>query len=110
MPEFYPFLWQNYRTSSHLFFGDHILPPQRGVQQDDPLGPAVFALTTSQLAQSMTSELNVWFSDDCTQGGHVEAVLADLRTVSAAAGKYGLTHNLQKCEVLAANDPKSHRA
>lgn len=34
----YPFVWQMYRYSTDLFYGDQVLQSEAGVQQGDPLG------------------------------------------------------------------------
>ena len=40
----YPLVWQVYSLPSNLFFGDSIISSATGVQQGDPLGPALFSL------------------------------------------------------------------
>lgn len=47
MPEYCPSLWQSYPEPTSLFFDGRIILSQCGVQQSDPLNPAVFALTVA---------------------------------------------------------------
>ena len=44
-PTIFPFLYQSYSSSSHLFFKDKLISSEVGLQQGDPLGPALFSLT-----------------------------------------------------------------
>ena len=45
----YPLVWQAYSLPSNLFFGDSIISSATGVQQGDPLGPALFSLAIHPL-------------------------------------------------------------
>lgn len=51
MPDYAPFFWSCYGQPSKPVFGRDTILSQRGVQQADPLGPALFVLTTHALAQ-----------------------------------------------------------
>ena len=66
----FPFVWLAYCTSTHLFFGDSIIPSATGVQQSDPLGPVLFSLAIHSLASELVSTFNVWYLDDGTLGAH----------------------------------------
>ena len=41
-----------YATSSHLVIGNETILSETGVQQGDPLGPALFALAVDEIARS----------------------------------------------------------
>jgi len=43
-PEIYPFIWDCYSSKTSLCHGEFCLDSAIGVQQGDPLGPALFAL------------------------------------------------------------------
>ena len=99
-PEIYPFIWQSYSTPSALLFGDHIIQSSSGVQQGDPLGPALFSLSLQPLVDSLSSELNIWYLDDGTIGGSAEDVINDLKTIIHQSPHLGLELNASKCEVI----------
>ena len=40
----------------------------RGIQQGDPIGPALFTLSVDEAARGVQSEFNVWYLDDATLG------------------------------------------
>ena len=82
----------------------------RGVQQGDPLGPALFSLATheriqqakSQVARAYTGELDftVFFLDDGTAAGSDRVVA--LFCVTKVMAKVGLDISFGKCEVIPA--------
>ena len=78
IPEYFGFVSQMYRQSSHLIFGPHLLESACGVQQGDPLGPLLFCLVIKGLTERIKSTLNVWYLDDGTIGGPISSVIADL--------------------------------
>ena len=45
--------------NSHLFFGDHIIDSEEGVQQGDPMGSFLFSLAIMDIIKSLKSELNI---------------------------------------------------
>ena len=53
LPEYYPFIWQTYRFSSKLLYGEYVLESARGGQQGDPLGPMLFCLVIRKLTKSL---------------------------------------------------------
>jgi hypothetical protein len=70
------FRWTQWVYGSHpwLFFGNNIIPSAQGVQQGDPLGPFLFAITLhpvilkiQELFNNKLSKIdivNLWFLDD----------------------------------------------
>ena len=42
------------------------------IQQGDPIGPALFALSVDEAARGIQSEFNVWYLDDATLGDFPE--------------------------------------
>ena len=106
----YPMAWQAYHTPSPLHIGDDVITSSCGVQQGDPLGPALFALAVDPVARAMQSELNVWYLDDATLAGPPECVASDLRSLVSGFAHCGLTLNSAKCEVsfLGPSPPPPH--
>jgi len=106
VPSVYHFISQSYQADSDLFFGSKNIKSQLGVQQGDPLGPALFALTIHPLATSIDTELNSWFLDDGIVADSPEQVLSAFKHIATEAQKIGLELNFQKCEicVLGANE------
>ncbi|XP_037042412.1 uncharacterized protein LOC119078809 [Bradysia coprophila] len=100
IPSLYPYLWQCYRYSSLLFFGENQILSQIGAQQGDPLGPLIFSLTIHKLIQNLKSELNVWYLDDGTVCDDPDIVLNDFKTIINESEKLGLHINPSKCELF----------
>lgn len=48
----------------------------------------------------MESELNIWYFDNCTLGGDTLTIVADIKKAMTMGEEYGLTLNMDKCEVL----------
>lgn len=64
---------------------------QRGVQQGDPLGPALFCLVVQEIIDSLQDlDLNVWYLDDGTIGGTPFVVLNALKTIIYKTKEIGL--------------------
>jgi len=99
LPEWYPFFDQAYRSPSALFWGTTPISSELGVQQDDPCGPALFALVLQPIVEAIRTELNLWFLDDGTAGDDPGKVIDALLTIIDMARKVGLTLNFKKCEV-----------
>ena len=49
-PNLVPWLDYCYKTDGNLLLGQHRLRSARGIQQGDPLGPALFALSVHELS------------------------------------------------------------
>ena len=81
---------------------------QEGVQQGDPLGPFLYALTTMAITRKCKSSLNIWYLDDGFIGGRVEDVLSDYKAIKETSESLGLVLNPSKCELFKIN-PSSTR-
>jgi len=109
LPELYRFVHLCYSKSSHLRFGDILLTSDEGAQQGDPLGPMLYCMATLQLTRCVTSELNIWYLDDGTIGGHIDDLCNDLFAIKTAGGQVGLQLNEAKCEIITDDTAVYHR-
>ena len=97
----YCMAWQAYSSPSNLIFGDEgTILSQSGIQQGDPMGSFLFALTTRDLMLSCKSPLNAWYLDDVVLGGQLQSVKEDLNRIVDAKKSLGLTVNFSKCELM----------
>ena len=92
-----------YYNPSTLFAGEHRIPFSRGIQQGDPLGPALFALAVNKIAKDVSSELNIWYLDDATMGGQASSVFNDATKIINAFKEIGLQINSNKCDLFILN-------
>jgi hypothetical protein len=97
-PELYLYLEQCYRSSSILSWNSNIISSSRGIQQGDPLGPALFCLAIHPLISELRSSFNLWYLDDGTLGGEPVEVLKDFHHIIESCHKIGLELNFDKCE------------
>jgi len=58
---------------------------------------AVLHISSLKLARSMTSELNAWYLDDGSLGGHVNSLLCDIETIRGVGRSIDLVLNEDKC-------------
>ena len=105
LPQLYPLVWQFYSSPTKLFFGTSIIQSATGVQQGDPLGPALFSMSIMDLLHRLTAQLNIWYLDDGTLGGSSEEVFADFKSIIDHSPSLGLELNLSKCELFIAGMP-----
>ena len=80
-PDLHHLVHSAYGKPSCLFYGACEIQSSCGVQQCDPLGPALFCLGTKELVDSLTSPLNLWYLDDGTLAGDLDCALSDIRKV-----------------------------
>ena len=66
------------QNESVLLYHETEIKSSCGVQQGDPLGPALFSIAIQPIVNSLCSNLNIWYLDDGTLGGPAEIVLLDL--------------------------------
>ena len=101
VPELLPIVWQSYKEPSLLSWSEREpFSSASGVQQGDPLGPALFSLGISGLVARMSSPLNVWYLDDGTLGGPADLVAEDILKVLQFEDEGGLALNATKCEII----------
>jgi len=81
IPQIFQFVKQCYKFPSNLFWNERGISSQRGCQQGDPLGPALFSITLHPLASKMLSECNLWYLDEGNLCGDPETVLKDFETL-----------------------------
>ena len=84
----------------HLFHGDFRLDSATGVQQGDPLGPALFAIAIHRVTSEVKSDLNVWYLDYGCFGGDLQTVLSNAAIIRKGLSSVGLEINNCKCEPL----------
>ena len=70
-----------------------------GIQQGDPIGPALFALSVDESSRGVQSEFNEWYLDDATLGDSPERVYDDLVVLLERLRAIGL-----ECEHTTLND------
>ncbi len=104
LPELFGWSQYCYTTSSELRFGTHQILSSAGVQQGDPLGPLLFALTLRELLNAYTPpkelKLQLWYLDDGTIVGPRASVRELYNHIIAKGHLYGLMLNPSKCEVF----------
>ena len=104
-PDIYPFAWATYCADSSLFFGNSVICSQSGVQQGDPLGPALFALTIHEAVKQNTGlDINVWYLDDGTLIGDADVVKLNTSRLIQELHALGLSVNPRKCELYPMSD------
>ena len=103
-PGLYKLLWQAYSFPTRLFLGEEGFASEAGIQQGDPIGPALFALSVDEAARGVQSEFNVWYLDDATVGDSPERVHNDLVVLLERLRAIGLEVNGNKCELTILND------
>ena len=93
-----------YRDKPILFTGPSHILSEIGVQQGDPLGPFLFAITIHPLLQKISQvcpqlDLNAWYLDDGVLVGSVVDILTAFNIIHEEGEAYGLKLNVSKCEV-----------
>ena len=103
-PGLYNLLWLAYSSPTRLFFGKDGFASETGIQQEDPIGPTLFALSVDEAARGVLSEFNIWYLDDATLGDSPERVHDDLVVLVERLRAIGLEVNGSKCELTILND------
>ena len=89
-PLFINILKYAYGTDSTLLFGHDQIASSEGVQQGDPLGPFLFAITLHTLIDQLESDLNCWYLDDGTLLGEPSVVEENFRGIVSEGERMGL--------------------
>ena len=97
-------MWQAYSSPTRLFFGEEVFASETGIQQGDPIGPALFSLSVDEGARGVQSEFNVWYLNDATLGDSPERVNDDLVALLERLRVIGSEVNGSKCELTILND------
>jgi len=100
-PQIYNFVAASYYYSSTLFYQKKTINSMTGVQQGDPLGPALFSIGIHDIIKELKSSFNVWYLDDGTFGDKDPlTTFSDFLHVVKSAEKIGLRINESKCELI----------
>lgn len=66
IPEIFKFVEQCYKFPTNVYYGKNLILSRRGVQQGDPLGPALFCLAIQNIfwsLQLLNLDINLWYLD-----------------------------------------------
>ncbi|XP_026459150.1 uncharacterized protein LOC113359785 [Papaver somniferum] len=101
-----------YAKPARLYYNDFILSSGKGVQQGDPLGPLLFALTLHPVVLSIASkcklDLNAWYLDYGTIIDDTLEVSKALAIIQSEGVRRGLHLNITKTELFwPTPDPRS---
>jgi hypothetical protein len=104
LPSLFPFVSTCYDSPSHLLFGQaQFISSAEGVQQGDPLGPALFSLVLHTLILKLDEDcdldLNCWYLDDGVLVGTPDELCKVIDTISSFGA--GIHLNPTKCELFA---------
>jgi hypothetical protein len=94
----------------HLFMQEHRLQSCSGVQQGDPLGPLLFAITLQPVLEKIRVEcpgliMNSWYLDDGTLAGNARDIARAIQILEEGTAR-GLTLNKGKCLMWTGSDSK----
>ena len=88
-----------YAMSNYLAIGNEAILSENGIQQDDPLGPVLFAWAVDIIARGIRSPINIWYFDDATISSPMENVCEDLRRIIQILSDIGQDVHMSKSEV-----------
>ena len=94
----------SYGSPSNLYFGKFRLQSSSGVQQGDPLGQLLFAISIFHLSNAVLTSFSVWYLDDATLGGNLAQIVKEIRRIKEEAGLIGLELNNTKCESISKSE------
>ena len=103
-PGIYNYCLTAYGQTTSLSYQNHMIDSCEGVQQGDPLGPLLFAITIHPLLTQMSSVFKCGYLDDISMSSDIDALTADFAALKYEASLLGLLLNTKKCEIFA-NDP-----
>ena len=103
MPSIYSYVNAAYGSQSVLRFGQYRIASAAGVQQGDPLGPLLFALSIRLLSHESIAPFSIWYLDDATIGGNGTEVIAEVARIKQGASEIGLELNSLKCELVSSS-------
>jgi hypothetical protein len=87
----------------YLFFYEHSIKSEAGVQQGDPLAPFLFSLIQHSIIKSVQEQFkliyNKWYMDDGNMIIPLISVDAVLELIAIEGLKVGLHLNIGKCEI-----------
>ena len=101
LPALHPWASWCYNLPSCLFATDGVLQSSQGVQQGDPIGPALFALGTQSLWEEVRGDV-AWESaylDDGNMINNEAGLTAALEKLSPPVAARGVVLNPQKCAI-----------
>ena len=95
-----------YSRPSKLFFNGLEIQSQVSVQQEDPIGPLLFALALQPIILRLSNiqglELAFSYLDDLVLAGEDKAVAQGISMLQTLASPIGLKLNEKKCELIPA--------
>ena len=103
-PSIFNYCLLAYGQTTELGYQDHVIESCEGVQQGDPLGPLLFAITIHPLLTRLSSVFRCGYLDDLSLASEVGTVANDYIALKTEALALGLPLNVKKCEVFA-GDP-----
>ena len=92
-PELAHFVFSSYGSTSFLFHGDTTIESAQSVQQGDPLGPLLFAISIFEATSTPKCKFAIWYLDDGTLGGSAQEVYTELDRVAHSCASIGLKLN-----------------
>ncbi|XP_056685317.1 uncharacterized protein [Spinacia oleracea] len=112
-PSLAPWVEFCYARPARLYYEGSILLSSQGVQQGDPLGPLLFALTLHPLVHLIHEKCNLdfmaWYLDDGTIIGDTTLVSSALQVITTEGPTMGLHLNVEKTEIFwPTPDPRSY--
>jgi len=103
LSEIYPFIWDSYSLKTSIFHGNFSLDSATGVQQGDPLNPALFTLAIHEVTSKIKADLNIWYLDDGCIGGDPQTMLTNATMIRESLSSIGLEITNSKSKLLLIN-------